>query len=267
MIQDLTDRQQREREFYREYSERHKGDEVIFDPVLGEEQRPWNAYWHFYDIVVQHYVNAEQRLLDFGCGLGVASMCFAKIGYQVSGFDICEQNIHLCRTNAQKYGFQDRTEFSVRIAEDLEYRNDEFDVVAGMDILHHVEIAPAIREVHRVLRPGGIAVFHEFIEVPVFDAVRSSRFITRFISKDMSLELHRTHDERKLNKENLRAIRSVFRQCETYRFNLFDRFIRQWPGGPTQRARGVIERVDHQIFKILPFMKCFGGEVVLVLRK
>ena len=40
----------------------------------------------------------------------------------------------------------------------LPFRDDTFDVVLCRDILEHVEVVPAIREVHRVLAPGGAAV-------------------------------------------------------------------------------------------------------------
>ena len=40
----------------------------------------------------------------------------------------------------------------------LPFRDDTFDVVLCRDILEHVDVVPAIREVHRVLAPGGAAV-------------------------------------------------------------------------------------------------------------
>jgi 2-polyprenyl-3-methyl-5-hydroxy-6-metoxy-1,4-benzoquinol methylase len=262
----LTERQQRERDFYREYSHLHKETQVDFDPVLGLEQRPWNPYWRHYQVVRDFYAHPRQRLLDFGCGTGTASMCYAKIGYQVTGFDICEENIAECYHNAERHGFRDRTDFSIQAAESLDYPSESFDIVAGIDILHHVEIDASIREARRVLKPGGIAVFREFVEAPIFDRLRESWLVTRVFPKAMSLDEHRTHDERKLSSRDLGVIRSVFADCEIARFNLLYRFRKLWTNAPPTRV-STAEKIDQWIFAAFPFLRPFGGDVVMVLRK
>ena len=265
-MQDLTARQQREREFYSEYAQKHAHAEVCFDPVLGQEKRPWNPYWRVYELLQDAYRGPSQRLLDFGCGWGDASMCYAHIGYQVSGFDVCEENVLECRRRAERYRFSGSTDFSVQAAENLGYPDESFDVVAGLDILHHVEVGPALREARRVLKPGGIAVFHEFVEVPGFDALRNSPLVTWLVPNKPSLEEHRTQDEEKLNREQVKIVQSVFPESELIRFNLFTRFRRflpnRRPGRPSKT-----ERFDQLVFRALPFTKTFGGDVVMVLHK
>ena len=266
MRKQLTARQEREREFYSRYSEKHRDEEVVFDPVLGYERRPWNSYWRLYEVVGNAYQGPSQRLLDFGCGMGHASMCYAHIGYQVSGFDVCEENLDECRRKAERYGFADRTDFSAQAAEDLDYPDESFDVVAGLDILHHVEVDGALRQAHRVLKPGGLAVFREFVEVPVFDSLRNSRLGTFLVSNAPSLEDHRTEDEHKLNPEQMGMVMSVFPDVEVIRFNLLSRFRRFFPNKhPGRPSR--IERLDQLVFRVVPFARFFGGDVVMVLRK
>jgi 2-polyprenyl-3-methyl-5-hydroxy-6-metoxy-1,4-benzoquinol methylase len=266
MQKQLTARQEREREFYSRYSEKHRDEQVAFDPVLGAERRPWNSYWRLYEVVGNAYQGPSQRLLDFGCGLGHASMCYAHIGYRVSGFDVCEENLDECRRKAARYGFSEHTDFSVQAAESLDYPDQSFDVVAGLDILHHVEVDSALREAHRVLKPGGIAVFREFVEVPVFDAVRSSALGTRLVSNAPSLDEHRTEDEHKLTREQMAIVTSVFPNAEVIRFNLLSRFRRFLPNKHPERP-SKIERLDQWVFRLLPFAQVFGGDVVMVLRK
>jgi len=262
----LSERQKRERDFYREYARRHTDEDVDFDPVLGREQRPWNPYWAHFQVVRSLFTNSRQRLLDFGCGAGTASMCYAKVGYRVHGFDICDDNVSSCYGKAERYGFGERVEFSVQVAESLEYPSRHFDVVAGIDILHHVDIAAAIREVHRVLKPAGVAVFREFVEVPVFDALRASWLVTRFYPKGASFGHHRTHDERKLDADDLGMIRSVFPRCEITRFNLLQRFRKLWPIA-SSNGPSTLEKIDQRIFRIAPVLQRFGGDVLMVLRK
>ena len=233
--------------------------------MLGNERRPWNPYWRLYEIVQNAYQSPSQRLLDFGCGWGSASMCYAHIGYQVSGFDVCEENILECR-QAQKYGFSSTTDFSLQAAENLDYPDDSFDVVAGLDILHHVEVEPALREARRVLKPGGIAVFHEFVEVPGFDAVRHSPLVTWLVPNEPSLEEHRTVDEQKLNRDQVKIVQSVFPRVEFIRFNLFYRFNKFLPNRHPERPSKV-EQLDQLLFRVLPITQTFGGDVVMVLPK
>lgn len=265
-MQQLTARQQRERDFYSEYSRQHKDEEVVFDPVLGHESRPWNSYWRLYEVAQQAYSDSSQRLLDFGCGVGTASMCYAQIGYEVWGFDVCEENILECRRKADRYCFDVSTHFSLQAAESLDYPDEFFDVVAGLDILHHVEVEAALAQVHRVLRPGGIAIFREFLEVPIFDAVRNSPLITWLVSNEASLTDHRTEDEEKLSKDQMRIVRSVFPDSTLIRFNLFSRFGRFLPNRHPERP-SKIEQLDQLVFRFLPFTRMFGGDVVMVLRK
>jgi len=264
--QNLTPRQQREREFYRDYSARHKEEPVNFDPVLGHEKRPWNSYWRLYQVVQDAYRDPSQRLLDFGCGLGTASMCHARIGYRVSGFDVCDENIVECRRKAEHYGVADRTDFSIQAAEALAYPDDTFDVVAGFDILHHVEVEPALREARRVLKPGGIAVFREFLEVPAFDTLRNSRLGRWLVSKEPSVTEHRTEDEEKLTSAQMEIVHDVFPDNELIRFNLLARANKFLPSlRPGRPSR--IEMLDQAIFRWVPPTRQFGGDVVMVLRK
>ena len=46
-------------------------------------------------------------------------------------------------------------------AESLIYDNDIFDFVLGVSILHHTDVTLVEREIARVLKPGGRALFIE----------------------------------------------------------------------------------------------------------
>ena len=51
----LTERQRREREYYEEYSMLSAPAEVCFDPVAGNERRPWNPYWSLCESVAARF--------------------------------------------------------------------------------------------------------------------------------------------------------------------------------------------------------------------
>jgi 2-polyprenyl-3-methyl-5-hydroxy-6-metoxy-1,4-benzoquinol methylase len=172
----LTERQRREQTYYDEYVKRTTPTEISFAPVLGGERRPWNPYWCVADIVTSRFTgSSSERLLDVGCGPGNYAIQFAQVGYQVFGVDISPGNIDTAARLAARYNLAERTEFGVGTAERLDYPDGHFDVIVGIDILHHVEIHAAMLECLRVLKPDGVAVFKEPIEAPLFDRLRNTR--------------------------------------------------------------------------------------------
>ena len=262
----LTDRQRRELEFYEEFSERNAPAEVNFDPISGQETRPWNSYWHLIEVVRRQFVSDGQRLLDFGCGKGEFSVIFAKIGYEVSAFDLAPNNIAIARRLAQKYDLAGRTHFSVGVAERLDYPDEHFDVIVGIDILHHVAIPQALSECARVLKKGGLAVFHEPARVPVFDRLRETRLGMWLVPREASLDHHITHDERKLTPGDLKLMEGAGLEFTAERFLLFsrlDRFVRR----PDSKEPSSLEKMDARLLRRLPFLKRYAGIIVPVLRK
>ena len=262
----LTARQQRERDYYAEFAARHAPDRVCFDAVESDRRRPWNSYWRQYGFLRDRYAKGARRLLDFGCGSGVPAVRCARIGYEVHGFDVCERNIAIAQRLAQQYELDDRTHFSVETAEQLSYPDGFFDVVSGFDILHHVEIGPAIREVRRVLKPGGVAIFREPIEVPAFDRLRNTRLV-RWLApnrKSFARERHITADERKLTAGDIATLRRHFPGMRAQRFALLARFAPFVPLRGT-RYTTLLERIDRTLFLAAPLLRPLGGCVTLIL--
>jgi 2-polyprenyl-3-methyl-5-hydroxy-6-metoxy-1,4-benzoquinol methylase len=262
----LSERQVRERHYYDQYSAKvWSGLELNFDPIRGREERPWNSYWFYYSKVKELFKSPPQRLLDFGCGAGYGSVLFATVGYEVWGFDISPNNVALSAEYAERYGVHDRTHFKEGTAEKLEFESDFFDVVAGLDILHHVNIPDAIAECWRVLKPGGTAVFREPLRAPVFDRLRGSRFGRWLVPNEMSFDKHVTEDERKLDASDLAAIRRTFPQFTIHRFRLFSRVTKLLSND--ERTLGKLERLDQRLLASAPLLGRFAGEGVLVLQK
>jgi len=170
----LTERQLRERKYYDHFVARRAVDVGSLAAVRGEERRPWNPYWFVTEMVRERFTASTQRLLDFGCGHGTYSVLFAHLGYRVTGFDVSPRNVEAARALAARYGMSERTRFDVGVAEALDYPSSHFDIVVGIDILHHVEVASAAAECLRVLKPEGIAVFKEPVAVPLFDRLRNT---------------------------------------------------------------------------------------------
>ena len=96
------------------------------------------------------------RLLEVGCGMGTDLLQFARGGAYCTGVDLTPRSIEITRHRFKLYGADGN--FMISDGEHLPFRSESFDVVYSNGVLHHTpDTAGAIREVHRVLKPGGIA--------------------------------------------------------------------------------------------------------------
>jgi 2-polyprenyl-3-methyl-5-hydroxy-6-metoxy-1,4-benzoquinol methylase len=99
---------------------------------------------------------AGARLLEVGCGMGTDLLQFARGGAVVTGVDLTARSIEISRQHLLVYGA--RGDFAISDCESLPFADASFDVVYSNGVLHHTpDTAAAVREVHRVLRPGGQA--------------------------------------------------------------------------------------------------------------
>jgi ubiquinone/menaquinone biosynthesis C-methylase UbiE len=99
-----------------------------------------------------------KKVLDFGCGSGRHLILLAKNGFDVYGFDIAEEGIHLAKEWLKKENL--KADFKIgSLYEKLPYPDNFFDAVISINSIHHgkiEDIRKAIKELKRVLRPGGL---------------------------------------------------------------------------------------------------------------
>ena len=100
-----------------------------------------------------------QLFLDVGCGAGFLSNALAKEGFNVTGVDLSADSLEV----AKRHDSTRSVQYREADAYTLPFADSSFDVVTAMDFLEHVEEpAKVIQEFSRVLRPGGIFIFHTF---------------------------------------------------------------------------------------------------------
>ncbi|HEV2914015.1 MAG TPA: class I SAM-dependent methyltransferase [Pyrinomonadaceae bacterium] len=103
-------------------------------------------------------VGKGSRVLDLGCGSGWATRLLAgqAVDGIVIGIDISDEMIERARKLSADYG---NVEFRLASAERLPFEDDYFSHAFSMESLYYyADIAAALREVHRVLEPGGLFV-------------------------------------------------------------------------------------------------------------
>jgi ubiquinone/menaquinone biosynthesis C-methylase UbiE len=97
-------------------------------------------------------VGAKRNLkaLDLCCGHGNVSAALVARGCDVVGADFSPEMLAIARKRVAGARFMEAD------AQDLPFQNEEFDiVVSSLGVCHVADQPSALKEVHRVLRPGG----------------------------------------------------------------------------------------------------------------
>jgi 2-polyprenyl-3-methyl-5-hydroxy-6-metoxy-1,4-benzoquinol methylase len=110
------------------------------------------------DLMIRHAgLKPGARVLEIGCGTGVITSYLQLSGSDITAIDLSPDLLEL----ALKKQWPDSVHFEVGNAEALSFEDGAFDAVVGSSVLHHLDIDTAIKEIHRVLKPGGTIAFSE----------------------------------------------------------------------------------------------------------
>jgi len=105
----------------------------------------------------------DMHILDVGCGVGGSTRRLAhETGCCATGIDLSDEYIEVAGRLTQLLNMQDRVRFHAGSALQLPFADDTFDGAWSIQMNMNVEDkAGWLKEVYRVLKPGGRAVFYE----------------------------------------------------------------------------------------------------------
>lgn len=112
-------------------------------PVFAEE---------FADFLITQRLNG--LVVDVGCGNGKDVAAFCKKGVAAMGIDASKKEIDAARRAHPSFAFDQQDVTS------LEFESDSVGAFFCINVLHYVDQARAIAEMHRALMPGGFMFLH-----------------------------------------------------------------------------------------------------------
>jgi SAM-dependent methyltransferase len=250
MMQDAEDRVRREVEFYDgDQSGRRAFDNALtyLNDGIGRLRR---------NEVIRDAMRDASGMRVLEIGSQSWEWCLLRYGYrpdQLVCINISEPELEIGRMQAEKFKFS--CDFRKMDAHSLEFGDDSLDFVFGVAILHHLDFARALREIHRVLRKGGKIVFVEPLRHnPV---ARLVRWLTPNA---------RTPDELPLGRPELRLIERNF-VVDNYYSELFTVIgaitARPFFMNPINPITRFCNLADQLVVRLLPAAGAYYRSVVI----
>ena len=250
MKQDIKDRVAREAEFYdnaRLQRDAFENALAYLNNGIGRQRRN--------EVIRAAMQEAEGRqVLEIGSQSW--EWCLFRYGYrpqQLTCINISQSELEIGRAHAAQLGFA--CDFRKMDAHALEFADASLDMIFGVAILHHLDLARAMQEIHRVLRVGGKILFVEPLRHnPV---ARLVRWLTPHA---------RTADEVPLGRRELRLIERNF-EVRNYYSELFTVLgalvARPFFESPINPITRLCDLTDDLLVRIAPAASAYYRSVVI----
>jgi SAM-dependent methyltransferase len=142
-------------------------------------------------------------------------------------------------------------------AEALDFPDNSVDLVCGVAILHHLDLAKSVGGIARILKPTGTAIFLEpLAHNPLINLYRR-----------LTPQL-RTEDEHPLTMTDLRSFEDLFERVETRYFHLLSLSMAPcyWLPGHEKLVR-ILDTSDRILFQMAPFLRRYAWTAGLIFSK
>ena len=243
----LTEKNIREKEFHNRLQSGSGGRfENIFYKAI------YNSNEDFFNFLKINSINSD--VLDYGCGIGHS---LKKVMYfspkKITGIDISEISIQKAKKIS---GINANVELLVDNCEKTKFNDKTFDIVYGTGILHHLNIKICLKEINRILKPGGKFLFIEPLGTnPIINLYR------KLTPKS------RSEDEHPLVNQDFNLIQSQFGKIKIKYYGFLTLFFFPFYRSPeNSKVFEVLKNIDQFLFRINAFKK-LAWSVLIIAEK
>ena len=187
----------------------------------------------------------NSKVLEIGCGTGLFTRKFyAATHANIIAIDISDELLK----EAQK--LLPRVHFQLDNAMQLSFNDNTFDVVYGSSVLHHLEFNASLKEIYRVLKPGGRMVFAEPNMInPQILIQKNIPFIKKWLGD--------SPDETAIVRWKFKKLMKTFRfnNAQVFPYDFLHPLVPAFLINPVERIGKLIERI--------PVLKEIAGSVII----
>ncbi len=243
----LTVKNTREKEFHNKLQSSSKGRfENIFYKAIG------NAWLDYYENLNSLAKNSD--ILDYGCGIGPTIE--KVINYnpkKITGIDISDVSINKAK---EKFKSSEvKIELLVDNCEKTKFKNDQFDLVYGLGILHHLEFSKCMDEISRILKTNGSLLFIEPLGTnPIIN-------LYRFFTPGS-----RSKDEHPLTFKDFDLIKEKFKSVSIKYYGFMTLVFFPFYKSTNSKIFKALIKFDQLLFKI-KFFRLFAWSVLITAKK
>lgn len=152
---------------------RHMDQELAWDSFYRANGRAWRG-----NCTLPGLLPGTGPALDIGCGAGKSTRSLMDLGYSVTGMDLSDEAVSICRTR-----FGDEARFIKGSVLDIPFPGSSFDCAVAVHLLEHVpdaDMPRAASEIGRVLRPGALLFIRDFAPGDMRESTRRNADIDYF---------------------------------------------------------------------------------------
>ena len=210
-------------------------DSEALDYVRGREQE--YSFQCQKEIVLEMLQGSSGRALDIGCGAAVMEEALLERGFETWGIDVSERMIEFGKARIARHPQARRCHLALGDAQRLSCADGFYDAIVSMGALEYLpDYEPALREIHRALRSGGVAVLTVPNRAAAYHVARrgynearalAARLVHRRSGRPASVSVNRCVPwrlDRQLARCGLRKLAS--RSCNFIFFPLHDKLPR-----------------------------------------
>lgn len=237
--------------------------EKKFHDVRFENEDPRKSVKKYYSVVQSTKAIYRDRiislcsgkkLLELGCGPSGSTQLWNRYGADVTGIDISPEGIKKAKANAAQKGLN--IEYHAMNAEQTDFSDDSFDLVVGMGIIHHLDLHTCYKELGRILKPNGSAIFMEPLgHNPLVNLYR------------LATPKLRTEDEHPLLMKDILLAKEYFHDVSPEYYQLSS--LAAFPFRSTSAFETVASKLDtfdQFLFKSVPYLRRHAWVSILKFR-